>query len=261
LVIAALPIAGWGDQLPLTITTNPSPPLPNEPFDISVTGLIDRYRFGDPTVDESGGIVTVSLHRTCNQGLSNTCDPPTDDAVTVRSAPLPPGNYTIIAYQFVPSGGVIEGLLSFAIAPALPSVYRGLWWASPAGSQSGWGLSIEQQGDTLFAVWFTYDTNSPATAQGLHSGMWLVMPNGVKTGNAAYSGDLYRTVGEGFPTSPYLMRASLAGHGTVSFGDDDNGVFVYTVNDVPAAGLRTVGSTLITRQIFSAPVPRCTPGT
>ena len=48
--------------------------------------------------------------------------------------------------------------------------YQDLWWAAPAGAESGWGVNFTQQGDTIFATWFTYDTDgSPlwlsATAQ------------------------------------------------------------------------------------------------
>jgi hypothetical protein len=46
-----------------------------------------------------------------------------------------------------------------ATTPA-PSVnLQGLWWNSPDGSESGWGLNIAHQGKKLFNTWFTYDTN------------------------------------------------------------------------------------------------------
>ena len=48
--------------------------------------------------------------------------------------------------------------------------YQDLWWNAPGGSESGWGLNVTHQGDTLFVTWFTYDVDgSPlwlsATAQ------------------------------------------------------------------------------------------------
>src|SRR5262249_16888431 len=43
--------------------------------------------------------------------------------------------------------------------------YQDLWWASPAGSESGWGINLTHQGDTLFVTWFTYDVD--------HTPMWL----------------------------------------------------------------------------------------
>ncbi|HEX4782635.1 MAG TPA: hypothetical protein VH301_17895, partial [Usitatibacter sp.] len=37
-----------------------------------------------------------------------------------------------------------------------PFNVQGLWWRSPAGSESGWGVNITHQSNTLFATWFTY---------------------------------------------------------------------------------------------------------
>jgi hypothetical protein len=46
-------------------------------------------------------------------------------------------------------------------ASAIPN-YRGLWWAAPAGSESGWGLSLNQRGDSILGTWFTYDLDGRA---------------------------------------------------------------------------------------------------
>src|SRR5262249_40371998 len=37
-----------------------------------------------------------------------------------------------------------------AAPQAAPVNYQGLWWAAPAGSQSGWGLNLAHQGDVIF---------------------------------------------------------------------------------------------------------------
>ena len=31
---------------------------------------------------------------------------------------------------------------------------QGLWWAAPAGAESGWGINFAHQGDIIFASWF-----------------------------------------------------------------------------------------------------------
>src|SRR4029453_4180785 len=100
----------------------------------------------------------------------------------------------------------------------------------------------------LFATWFTYDRDG--------SGLWLVMPNGAKTGAATYSGTLYRTTGPSFAPNPWNsagVTSTPIGSATFAFGDLDNGTFTYTFNGVTR-------SKAITRQIFSAPVPACTVG-
>src|SRR4249920_1151026 len=89
-----------------------------------------------------------------------------------------------------------------AFAPGKAPSYEGLWWNA---SESGWGVSIAHQGDTLFAVWYTYDHDG--------SPMWLFMPDAQLVGDAMetsmgmidmemmgmpryspmYSGSLYRS--------------------------------------------------------------------
>jgi hypothetical protein len=73
----------------------------------------------------------------------------------------------------------------FAKRADFPAPYPGMWWGG--GAQNGWGLSIQQQGDTLFVTWYTYDANGNPT--------WFFMPAGQLTTTGKYSGPLYRTTG------------------------------------------------------------------
>ncbi len=124
-----------------------------------------------------------------------------------------------------------------------PVNYEGLWWASPPGSESGWGINFAHQGDVIFATWFTYDANG--------KGWWLSMTAN-KTGNAVFSGTLYQTTGPAFdavPFDPGQVAGTAVGTGTISFTDANNGIFGYTVNDVSQAKP-------ITRQVFGQ-MPIC----
>lgn len=132
--------------------------------------------------------------------------------------------------------------------PAASANYEGLWWRSPAGSESGWGVNIAHQGDILFATWFTYDTDG--------SGMWLVMSDGAKMAAGTYSGALYRTTGPSFTSTsfdPSQVHLTQVGNATFTFTDASNGTFAYTVNGVSQ-------SKPITRQVFGSTVPTCTEG-
>ena len=127
--------------------------------------------------------------------------------------------------------------------------YQGLWYASPAESEPGWGVNLAHQGNTLFATWFTYDADGP---------MWLVMSNGVKISERIYRGTLFRTTGPRFDSVPFLpsgVGVSEVGSATFEFEDANNGVFSYNM----VSGIN--GSKRITRQIFSSPVPQCSAGT
>jgi hypothetical protein len=124
-----------------------------------------------------------------------------------------------------------------------PANYQGIWWAAPANSESGWGLNLAHQGDTVFASWFTYDANG--------KGWWLVT-TAQKTGANTYSGKLYQTRGPAFNAAtfdPAAVVPTEVGTGTLTFTDASNGTFAYTVGTVSQ-------SKAIVRQAFG-PLPTC----
>jgi hypothetical protein len=118
--------------------------------------------------------------------------------------------------------------------------YQDLWW-NPA--ESGWGLNVTHQDNTLFATLFTYD----ATGRDL----WLVMSEGLRQPDGSYLGDLYRTNGPAFNTLPF-QGVTLATVGTMRlrFTDGNTGTLTYTYNGNPV-------TKNIQRQVFSSPVSAC----
>ena len=125
---------------------------------------------------------------------------------------------------------------------------QGLWYRSPAESESGWGVNLTHQGDILFGTWFTYDTDGTQ--------MWLVLPSGNKVADNRYTGLLYRTTGPAFNVTPWngdQVSGTPVGSATFTFQDASNGTFEYTVNGVTQ-------QKPITRQIFDTP-PTCVPST
>jgi hypothetical protein len=143
--------------------------------------------------------------------------------------------------------GQAPGLRLVKLANAAPAAaalnVQGLWWKD--ASESGWGVNLTQQGDLLFATWFTYDQQG--------QGLWLVMSNGVRAGENSWAGTLYRTRGPAFNAVPFeaaKFAASPVGTASFSFTDASNGVFRYTVDGV-------AGAKAITRQVFATPPPTC----
>ena len=123
--------------------------------------------------------------------------------------------------------------------------FQDLWWRSPAGSESGWGLNVAHQGDIVFATWFTYGANG--------TGVWYVLPAGTRTAPRTYSGPLYRTTGPAFDAVPWngsTVAVTPVGSASLAFADADNGMFTYTVEG------RT-SSKAITRQVYSTPKSVC----
>jgi hypothetical protein len=83
--------------------------------------------------------------------------------------------------------------------------------------------------------------------------MWLVGSNLAKTGNATYSGTLYRTAGPPLAASPWdpsKVTRMPAGAATLAFSDTNNGTFTYTLDGVSQ-------SKPITRQDFATPGTVC----
>lgn len=135
---------------------------------------------------------------------------------------------------------------TFALTNDLTSAYnyQDMWWASPAGSQSGWGIALTHQDDVIFAVWFTYDHDG--------SPMWLAF-TAPKTADKAYAGTLYRTAGPPFDTIPFdpaRVTATPAGPASLTFTDGNAGTFAWSVDGI-------TGRIPITRQIFQSPGTVC----
>jgi hypothetical protein len=131
-------------------------------------------------------------------------------------------------------------------APAVAN-YQGLWWNAPAGSESGWGINFAHQGDTLFAMWFTFDVDG--------SPLWMVAA-APKIAANTYAGTLYRGTGPAWsavPFDPRKVAGSVAGTATFTFNGPDDATFAYDVGG-------TAQTKNITRQVFGSRVSTCTFG-
>jgi hypothetical protein len=125
--------------------------------------------------------------------------------------------------------------------------YQDMWWASPPGTESGWGINFAHQGDTIFASWFTFGLDGKP--------LWMVAA-ARKTAPRIYTGTLFTGTGPAFnavPFDPNQVVGSAAGNTTIRFLDGENALFVYTVGGVTQ-------TKAITRQSFSSAPTVCTSG-
>lgn len=122
----------------------------------------------------------------------------------------------------------------FAIAT--PRSFQDIWWAGP--QENGWGASVIQHGDTIYANFYVYDAAGRPT--------WIVMPRGEwDDEHSTYSGDLYVPTGSWFghydaakfDVGPSVGRASLA------FTSADGATLRYTIGGIS-------GTKSIVRQAF-----------
>ena len=126
----------------------------------------------------------------------------------------------------------------------LATNYQDLWWKSPEGSESGWGINFTHQGDIIFATWFTYDSDGKP--------LWLVVTAN-RTADNVYSGDLYRTTGPAFSTVPFdpsKVTATKVGTAKLTFANGNSVSFAYTVGGVSQVKP-------LVREVFVAPGTIC----
>jgi hypothetical protein len=123
--------------------------------------------------------------------------------------------------------------------------FQGLWWASPPGSESGWGVNLNHQATTIFVTWFTFGEDGKP--------VWFVVATSKAAANV-YTGTLYRMVSgppfSAVPFDPALVSGNAVGTVTLTFSDGNNGTFAYVVDG-------TSQSKPITRQVFAAPGNAC----
>jgi len=123
-----------------------------------------------------------------------------------------------------------------AAALALPAAatthstdYTDLWYASPAESESGWGVNVVQQYDVVFATLFIYGQDNTAR--------WYVAPATLSVASPAgqntFTGPLYSTVGTYFG-APWAGPPQSTQVGSISFAftSATAGAMSYTVNGV-----------------------------
>lgn len=114
-----------------------------------------------------------------------------------------------------------------------------IWWNE---SESGWGMTLAQHGNNVFAVWFTYGADGKP--------LWVTVPGVTFTGASAFNGPLYTVTGPyyGAPFNSAPVVPSVVGSAAFNF-NGGNGTFASTLN-----GFSQIKS--ITRQPFGGEVTK-----
>ena len=129
-----------------------------------------------------------------------------------------------------------------AATRAYATNFQDLWW-NP--SESGWGINLAHQGDTMLATWFTYGADGLAH--------WLVGPDVVRQPTGEFTGQLYRTTGTPFNQINGAVASATVtpvGSLTFTFTDGEHARMDYTVDGVAQ-------SKSIVREVFGAIAPLC----
>lgn len=227
------------------------------------------------TYDASGVPMWLFMSGGTRQGAADTFSGPlyraTGPAFFTNPFPsIGPGNLTQVGTMTVAFSGANSGTLTYSVngvnvskaitkqvfgaaaancvsttgSRASATNYQDLWWNSPANSESGWGLNITHQGNTLFGTLFTYGSDN--------KDLWLVMSAGQRQPDGSYLGELYQIAGPPFNAQPWTaVGVTQVGTMRLRFSNGETGTLEYT-----AYGVTVVKN--ITRQVFSSPLPLCT---
>lgn len=229
----------------LVVAFTPNPAFEGQRIRARVTGTLPPAGASHaPVVRVEQGVISIYLGREC----LFLCPPATDPVDYDLALPLlSPGVYPVHVYaETLAAHGALQAVGSLVVSAANAAIcVTGLWWSAPAGSESGWGLSLDHQGDAIFAVWFTYDSDGRAT--------WFTVPGARQTSTVGtYAGPVYRNSGPPWhaPWNPSAVAGTQVGTATLAFSSESFGVFNYTIDG-------RSGTKHITRQVFGTPVSRC----
>lgn len=118
--------------------------------------------------------------------------------------------------------------------------YTDIWWNE---NESGWGVNLNHQSNTIYATWFTFDASGQP--------WWLVAT--MKPDAKGFTGDLSTIAGPPFSTVPWdqsRLKATTVGTMSARFGDGSQATLIYTLNGISRAKS-------ITRQVFVPPGTVC----
>ena len=98
--------------------------------------------------------------------------------------------------------------------------FTDLWYNA---SESGWGLNLIQQHETIFATLFVYGADNTAR--------WFVASDMRGGANNSFTGQLFRTTGPAF-SAPWTggVQPTAVGNMTVQFSGTGGGTLTYTVD-------------------------------
>ena len=144
------------------------------------------------------------------------------------------GSDTLVAATF--GAGMVKATVTAAVTG--PANYSDMWWAGT--SENGWGMSIQQHGNTQFNAIYVYDSAGKP--------VWYVMPGGQWNANfTSYSGPIFQPTSA--PLNNYNPAQFFAGNSvgnvTITFTGAANATLQYTINGI-------AGQKSIQRQVFGS---------
>jgi hypothetical protein len=213
-----------GSDSPRSLTMTPDTTTPSSLC--SLTATPSSVAVGDSyTLTGQCGSSVVTSAKWSGEG----CSAETGPSCTVKSTKAGTFAYSVaLTLQAgVTSVGGVPLMATTTVtvtAAAAAASYQGLWW-NP--NESGWGISLTQHSDKVFAAIYTYDAAGQPT--------WYALSDcpikADKPGSC--TGDIYKVTGGSTPLVPWAgsVKPESEGTGTFTFNDASHGQFDYTFKD------------------------------
>jgi hypothetical protein len=222
-------------RLGYNIIAVPNPPRPGQGFTLEAYMKIGGVEL--PNVD-----LTVAIIRGPD-GAGAFFEPTagnTGALTRLQVNVFPEGQAGVYDLEFTFKGVKFRFPLSMG---ALAGSYQDMWWTG--ARENGWGMSLLQHGDRIFAVLFVYDNTGKPT--------WYVMSGGEWDSARSFSGPLYSP--RGSPFFAYDASRFTPGNpiGTlkITFQGANEATLDYTINGITS-------SKFISRQPFGPPTETLT---
>ena len=168
--------------------------------------------------------------------------------------PVTPGTYYLMVANWNPTELTPNGYSVQANFLNTTKNYTALWWGGD--SESGWGMNLNHQSNTMFATMFNYE-NSGLGNQ--NPNMWLVSSLSRQGTSETFTGRVLRVNGPGFNANPFpnqQLTVTDVGSMTVDFPSATNGTLTYAIAGGGTGGFGTVVTKNIVRQSFGT-LPAC----
>jgi hypothetical protein len=138
-------------------------------------------------------------------------------------------NYDGSRLAFDSAASTLAGLITAATNvyqrsnPLIPPLKSATWWKS---NESGWGLTVFDQGSVLAPTWFTYDSDGEPT--------WFIVGGAFPQTDGSYRGDLLRLTGTRYDqiSGPAATSAAAIGNVVLRYSGERSMQFQYTAGGV-----------------------------
>ncbi len=191
---------------------------------IGYAGDLDVYRIDVTSPGllsfnvEGGADLVGAILDSKGEGLDSNDDAQANALDPGLSYTVQPGTYYINIAHFDAAGTAAYNLTTRL--DAVTANYSDIWF-NP--QESGWGINISHQANTLFAALYTYERDGTP--------VWLTMSAGVLQADGSYQGELFKVTGPAFNASPWpssTVRSAQVGTMKIAFSSEANGTLTYS---------------------------------